>query len=134
MFKKINTIKLFFLSFLGAIILAAPLIRFYNYLFPSRYGTFFDVDPLKNVYIATVFGLSLSVPLLFGFLGVFCFRNQYKKLMFFVVIPTLIVDLIWGIGGTLWDFIIPFSISLLIATIGAGLGVFIQFVYKKFKA
>jgi hypothetical protein len=54
--------------------------------------------------------------------------------MFFVVIPTLIVDLIWGIGGTLWDFIIPFSISLLIATIGAGLGVFIQFVYKKFKA
>lgn len=81
----------------------------------------------------TVFGLVLSVPLLFGFCGAFYFRNQYKKLILFVVIPTFLADIPWGIGGTLWDFVIPLLISLLVAIMGVGLGFFIQFFYKKIR-
>jgi hypothetical protein len=93
-------------------------------------GGFGDIGSLSgNPYIATLFGFFFTFPFFLGFLGTLWFGRDYKKIAFFVIIPTFLIDLFWAIDG--WkNFIPPFLLSLLFAVAG----VIIGFLVKRFLA
>ncbi len=124
-----NAVKLVFISLVTSFILAAPLMRLFSYFFSS--GGSFIGGGVLNYYVASLFGLTFSVPFSFGFFGSFYFGRQYKKLSFFVIIPTLISDFVWGIDGNLLDLLVPLAINLLFITMGVGIGFLSGSYFKK---
>lgn len=127
--KLISVKKAFFFSLFFSIILAAPFAALYNYFSPSE-GSIFVGNLLNNIYIATFFGFMFFFPFMLGFSWGLWFWDQYKKIVSFIIIPSFLINLIWAMDG-FRNFILPFSLSLLFAVMGGGVGLLIRFLYPR---
>ena len=100
--------KIFGLSIVISVVLAAPLIRFYEWIFPSKYGSSLFIafsNPSDNIYFATFSGFFFSFPLVFGFLSYLKLGDKDTKYLLYVGIASGLVNLIWLLGGSVYVWI-----------------------------
>lgn len=122
-----NNIKFFIISLVIALILSTPLLWIYDMLFPLAgfYGTF------NNFYLGSLFGLTFSLPLSFGFFSAIQFSKKYWCIIEWTLAPLLIFDfLFWQIIFGWNYFFLYFLIGVILGIVGIALGS-INLLFKK---
>lgn len=124
--KKIGVGKLIIIALMSAIILAPIITILFEYFRPS--GGF--LGPITaNIYVSTLFGLIFSIPLSFSFWGIIYFLD-YKKMLLFILIPILFINLLWSLGD-MGDFIELLVFSIPTALIGILVGITLKLLQRK---
>ena len=124
--EKVRIIKATLIAVITSVVLAPSILWVVGML----YG---DIELTRLATpLAIIFGLAYSVPLVFGFVASLFLGRQYKKLVLYILIPTLLVDLIY-ILNSLRDFVLILAISLVIGVVGIGAGFATSLLYKRLK-
>ncbi len=124
-----TTSKLFFISLLTAIVLAAPLMWLYNSFFPTT--GFLGFPFTNNFYIASILGLTFSLPLSFGFYSRLILLG-WRRIVIFTLLPAFTFDLIWFMIG--WIVLLKFFLlSGILSIVGIIIGLLIRDLIKKNK-